>query len=188
MNIVENQTCRIDISKRRRIHDVFHVSLFEKIKFKKEKKISLKFNYQLNDIDIEKNEKFTNEKFWIEIILNNKIYKKNQISNKSYNELKFYYFVQWKNYEKRIWKSIVIVKHLKNIFRKFYTNNSKKNDVNKFTNRRKIRRQIKMIFTIKLLTRKSTFYIWFNVIYNSKFTMHEKLNRVKNIFKDDRSI
>ena len=102
LNIVENQTYRIDISKRWRIHDVFHVSLLEKVKFKRKKKVSLKFNYQSNDIDIEKNEKLTNEKFWIEVILNNKIYKKDQISNKSYNELRFYYFVQWKNYEKRI--------------------------------------------------------------------------------------
>ena len=188
LNMIENQTYRIDISKRWRIHDVFHVSLFEKIKFKKEEKVSLKLNYQSNDIDIEKNEKLTNEKFWIEIILNNKIYKKDQISNKSYNESKLYYLVQSKNYEKRIWKSIAIVKHLKNMFQKFHTNNSKKHDVNKFTNRRKFRRQIKVIFTIKLLTKKSTFHVWFDVIYNSKLTMHEKLNRVKNIFKDDRSI
>ena len=188
LNIVENQTYRIDISKRWRIHDVFHVSLFEKVKSKRKEKVSLELNYQSNDIDIEKDEKLTNEKFWIEVILNSKIYKKDQISDKSYSESKLYYLVQWENYEKRIWKSIAVVKHLKDMFRKFHTNNSKKNDVNKFTNRRKIRRQIEVIFTIESLTRKSTFHIWFDAIYSSKLTMHEGLNRVKNIFRDDRSI
>ena len=45
LNIVENQTYRIDISKRWRIHDVFYILLFEKVKIKRKKKISLKFNY-----------------------------------------------------------------------------------------------------------------------------------------------
>ena len=97
---IKNQTYRFEIFNRWRIHDVFHVSLFEKIIFKK--KVSLKFTYQSNNIDIEKNDKFTKKKFWIEIIFDNKIYKKNQIFDKSYNESKFYYLIQWKNYEKRI--------------------------------------------------------------------------------------
>ena len=159
LNTMRNQTYRIDIFKRWRIHNVFHVSLFEKIIFKKRKKVSLEFTYQSSDIDIEKNEEFTNEKFWIEIILNNKIYKENQISNKSYYESELYYLVQWKDYEKRTWESIAIIKHFKNIFRKFHAKNSKKNDVNKITNRRRVRRQIDVIFTMKSLIRKSIFHI-----------------------------
>ena len=159
----------------------------KKVIIKRKNKISLKLTYQLKSINIDENEII--KKFYdVETIENNQIFKKNQISNKSYNKTNFYDFIRWKNYEKRIWKSIFVIKHFKNMFRKFHTNNFKKNDVNKFTNRRKIRRQIEMIFTIKSLTRKSTFHIWFDIIYNSKFTMHEKLNRVKNIFKDYRSI
>ena len=85
----------------------------------------------------------------VETIENNKMFKKNQISKKSYSESEFYYFIRWKNYEKRIWKSISMIKHLKNILRKFHIKNSKKNDVNKLTNRRRIRRQINTIFWMK---------------------------------------
>ena len=45
LNTIKNQTYRIDIFKRWRIHNVFHISLLEKIMFKKKKKISLKFTY-----------------------------------------------------------------------------------------------------------------------------------------------
>ena len=159
LNTMRNQTYRIDILKRWRIHNVFHVSLLEKIISKKKKKVSLEFTYQSNDIDIEKNEKLTNEKFWIEVILNSKIYKEDQISNKSYSESEFYYLVQWKDYEKRIWESIAIVKHFRSMFRKFHAKNSKKNDVNKITNRRRVRRQIDVIFTMKSLTKKSISHI-----------------------------
>ena len=70
--VVKNQTYCIDIFKDWKIHIVFHVSLLEKIVFKRKEKISLKLSYQSDDINIEKNEKFTNEIFWIKVILNNK--------------------------------------------------------------------------------------------------------------------
>ena len=69
------------------------MSFLKKIKTKKKKKISLKFTYQSDDIDIEKNET-TNEIYNVETIKNNKIFKKNQISKKSYNESDFYYFIR----------------------------------------------------------------------------------------------
>ena len=156
LKTIKNQAYQVEIFKRWRIHDVFHVSLLKKIKSKKKKKVSLEFTYQSN---IEDDEEFTNEKFWIEVILNSKIYKEDQISNKSYSESKLYYLIQWKNYEKRIWKSIAMIKHLKNMFRKFHMNNSKKNDVNKIINRRRVRRQIDVIFTMKSLTKKFNFHI-----------------------------
>ena len=151
LKTIENQTYQFEILKRWRIHDVFHVSLLKKIKSKKRKKASLELTYQSN---IEDDEELTNEKFWIEIILNSKIYKEDQISNKSYSESELYYLIQWKDYEKRIWESIAMIKHLKNMFREFHMNNSKKNDANKIINRRRVRRQIDVIFTMKSLTRK----------------------------------
>ena len=49
--------------------------------------------------------------------------------NKLYNESKFYYLVAWKNYKKKTWKLVLIIKHLRNIFRTFYKTNSNKFDV-----------------------------------------------------------
>ena len=188
LNTIKNQTYRINIFKRWRIHNVFHVSLLEKIISKREKKASLKSTYQSNDIDIEKDEKLINEKYWIEIILDSKIFKEEQISNKSYSEPELYYLVQWKNYEKRIWEFVSVIKHLKDMFKKFHMKNSKKNDVSKFTNRRRVRRQINVVFTMKSLTKKSTFHIWFDATYCLELTTHEELNCVKNIFRDCCSI
>ena len=122
-------------------------------KLKLKKKNSLKFTYQFDDIDIEKNET-TNEIYDVETIKNSKIFKKNQISKKSYSESDFYYLIRWKNYEKRIWKSISMIKHLRNMLRKFHTKNSKKNDVSKLTNKRRVRRQINAIFLLKQLIKK----------------------------------
>ena len=47
-----------------------------------------------------------------------------------------------------------MIKHLRNLIRKFHTKNSKKNDVNKLSNRRRIRRQINAIFLMKSLIKK----------------------------------
>ena len=188
LETIKNQTYRLEIFKRWRIYDVFHVSLFEKVISKRKKKTSLEFTYQSDDIDIENDDELTKKKFWIEVILDSKIYKKDQISDKSYNESELYYFVQWKNYEERIWKSIAMIKHLRNMLRKFHAKNSKKDDANKIINRRRVRRQIDVVFIVKSLTRKFTFHIWLDVVYCLKLTTHEKLNRVKNIFKNCCSI
>ena len=186
LETIENQVYRIDISKRWRIHNVFHVSLFEEVKTKRKKKVSLEFTYQFKDIDIEKNE-ITEEIYDVEAIENSKIFKKNQISKKSYSEPDLYYLIRWENYEKRIWKSISMIKHLRNLIRKFHTKNSKKNDVNKLSNRRRIRRQINAIFLMKSLIRKQIRQ-WFCAVYCQEFTSHKELNCVKNIFKNCCSI
>ena len=177
---IKNQTYRLEIFKRWRIHDVFHVSLLEKIISKKKKKAPLEPTYQSNDIDIEDDDELTKKKFWVEVILDNKIYKKNQIPDKPYSEPKLYYLVQWENYEKRIWKSIAVIKHLRDMLRKFHAKNPKKNDASKITNRRRVRRQINVIFTVKPLTRKSTPHTWLGVAYCLELTAHEKLNRARN--------
>lgn len=155
LNEIKNQTYRINILKRWRIHNVFHVSFLEKVKIKREKKVLLKFIYQSKNIDIEKNE-ITKKLYDVEIIENSKIFKKNQVSKKSYNESNLYYFIRWKNYEKRTWELISMIKHLKDMFREFHTKNSKKNDVNKLTNRRRVQRQINAIFMMKQLIKKQT--------------------------------
>ena len=153
LETIEDQTYRIDISKRWRIHNVFHVSFLERIKVKRKKKVSLKFTYQFENIDIDENE-ITKKIYDVEVIENNKIFKENQISKKSYSESDLYYLIRWKNYEKRIWKSVSMIKHLRDMLRKFHTKNSKKNDVNKLTNKRRVRRQVNAIFLLKQLIRK----------------------------------
>ena len=186
-NEIEIQIYRINISKRWRIYNVFYIWLFEKMKFKREKKVSLQSTYQSKHIAIDENEitkkiydvetieneekvslqstyqseniaidenKITKKIYDVETIENSKIFKENQVLNKSYNESNLYYFIRWKNYEKRIWEFVSIIKHLRSILRKFHTKNSKKNDVNKLKNRRNIRRQMNVIFMMKQLIRK----------------------------------
>ena len=123
-NEIEIQVYCINILKRWRIHKIFHISLFEKMKFKK-KRISLQSTYQSKNIAIDENE-ITKKIYDVEKIENNKVFKEDQVSNKSYNESNFYYFIRWKNYEKRIWEFVSMIKHFWNILRKFHAKNSKK--------------------------------------------------------------
>ena len=153
LDTIDDQIYRIDILKRWRIHNVFHVSLLKEIKVKKREKASLELTYQFENIDIEKDET-TKEIYDVEAIENSKILKKDQISKKSYSESDLYYLIRWENYEKRIWESISMIKHLRSMLRKFHTKNSKKNDVNKLTNKRRVRRQVNAIFLLKQLIRK----------------------------------
>ena len=153
LNEIETQTYRINISRRWRIHNVFHVSLFEKMKFKKKERVSLQSTYQSKDIAIDENE-ITKKIYDVETIENNRIFKEDQVSNKSYNESNLYYLIRWENYEKRIWEFVSMIKHFRNMLRKFHAKNSKKNDVNKLKNRRDIRRQMNVIFMMKQLIRK----------------------------------
>ena len=155
LDTIDDQIYRIDILKRWRIHNVFHVSLLKEIKVKKREKASLELTYQFENIDIEKDET-TKEIYDVEAIENSKILKKDQISKKSYSESDLYYLIRWENYEKRIWESISMIKHLRSMLRKFHTKNSKKNDVNKLTNKRRVRRQINAIFLLKQLIRKQS--------------------------------
>ena len=155
LDTIDDQIYRIDILKRWRIHNVFHVSLLKEIKVKKREKASLELTYQFENIDIEKDET-TKEIYDVEAIENSKILKKDQISKKSYSESDLYYLIRWENYEKRIWESISMIKHLRSMLRKFHTKNSKKNDVNKLTNKRRVRRQVNAIFLLKQLIRKQS--------------------------------
>ena len=155
LDTIDDQIYRIDILKRWRIHNVFHVSLLKEIKVKKREKASLELTYQFENIDIEKDET-TKEIYDVEAIENSKILKKDQISKKSYSESDLYYLIRWENYEKRIWESISMIKHLRSMLRKFHTKNSKKNDVNKLTNKRRVRRQVNAIFLLKQLIKKQS--------------------------------
>ena len=62
------------------------------------------------------------QKYFVNEIIDFKIFKENQISDKSYNDSKLYYFIDWKNCDelKRTWKSVANIKHFKNQLRTFY--------------------------------------------------------------------
>ena len=104
LEIIKDQVYRLKLFKRWRIHDVFHVSLLKKSKFKK-KKNTIELTYQSKDIKIEKDE-IIEKLYEIETILNSHIYVANKCLDRSYNESKLYYKIQWENYEKQTWELI----------------------------------------------------------------------------------
>ena len=111
---------------------------------------NFKFTYQSNDIEFEKND---DEKYWIKIIKNNKLFIVDKMFEKSYAKSNLYYLIHWKNYIEKIWKSIFDIKYLRNMFKKFHFNNSIKLNVNKEKNHRRFNK-IKNFMT-KILTKKS---------------------------------
>ena len=146
LETIENQAYRLDLFKRWRIHDVFHVSLLEKFNAKKGRKHtshSFESSYQAEDIEFDENMKVkTTKKFYeVEIIKNSKIFKADEISDKLYSEFDLYYLIKWKNYENATWKFASLVKHLRRTLRQFHNENSKKSDASKKTNHRKSRRK-----------------------------------------------
>ena len=138
LKTIKNQIHRLKLLKRWRIHDVFHVSFLKKSKFKKRRNTT-KFTYQSKNIKIEKDE-IIEKLYEIEIILNNHIYVANKCFDRSYNESKLYYKIQWENYKKQTWKSILCIKHLRNMLRKFHIKNFIKSNINKAKNYKKTRR------------------------------------------------
>ena len=153
LEIIEDQVYRLELLKRWRIHDVFHVSFLKKSKFKKRKNTTIEFTYQSKDIEIEKDE-IIEKLYEIEIILNNHIYVANKCFDRSYNESKLYYKIQWKNYEKQTWKSISCIKHLRDMLREFHIKNFIKSNVNKAKNHKKTRRVDEILMQKIKLTRK----------------------------------
>ena len=98
MKTIDDRVYRLNILKHWRIHNVFHVSLLKKVNVKKRKK-SIELIYQVNDINIEKNE-FTKKLYEVETIKNNYIFVVDKIFDKSYSQSSLYFFIQWENYEK----------------------------------------------------------------------------------------
>ena len=99
MKTIDDQIYRLNILKHWRIHNVFHVSFLKKVKIKKKKK-SIEFIYQVNNINIEKNE-ITKKLYEVETIKDSYIFVVDKIFDKSYSESNLYYLIQWKNYEKQ---------------------------------------------------------------------------------------
>ena len=87
LKTIKDQVCRLELLKRWRIHDVFHVSLLKKSKFKKKRNTTIELTYQSKIIKIEKDE-IIKKLYKIEIILNNHIYVANKCLDQSYNESK----------------------------------------------------------------------------------------------------
>ena len=99
LETVKNQAYRLDLFKRWRIHDVFHVSFLEKFNVKKEKKHTShfsEFSYQAENIEFDENMKMkvTKEFYEIEVIKDSKIFKTDEISDKLYSEFGFYYLIK----------------------------------------------------------------------------------------------
>ena len=152
---IGDQAYRIDIPKRWRIHNVFHVSLLEEVKAKRGERAPLEPTYQPDDIDIEEDET-TDEVYDVEAIEDSKIFKEGQVPEKPYSEPGLYYLIRWEDYEERTWEPVSVIKHLRGMLREFHTKNPKKDDASKLTNKRRVRRQVGAIFLLEQLTRKQS--------------------------------
>ena len=114
---IENQIYRLNLLKRWRIHNVFHVSFLKKFNVNRRESAQTsqfsEFFYRIEDIELNENMKMkiTKKFYEIETIKNNKIFKIDEISDKLFNEFDFYYLIKWKNYENAIWKFASFVKH-----------------------------------------------------------------------------
>ena len=146
---IENQIYRLNLFKRWRNHNVFHVSFLKKFNVNRKKSAQTsqfsEFFYRIEKIELNENMKMkiTNFFYEIETIKNNKIFKINKISNKLFNKLDFYYLIKWKNYENAIWIFVSFVKHFRKNLQQFHNENSNKFDVNKKTNYRKFKKKMK---------------------------------------------
>ena len=105
LETIENQVYRLDLLKRWRIHDVFHVSLLKKFNSKRKKSAHTSHSsesfYQAEDIELDENMKvkITKKFYEIEVIKDSKIFKTDEIPDKFYSESDLYYLVKWENYE-----------------------------------------------------------------------------------------
>ena len=161
---VYDQAYRLDLPKRWRIHNVFHVSLLEEAKSKGgESAIAspTQPTYQSEDIAIEEDE-VTEEVYDVEAIEDSKIFKAGQVPDKSYSEPGLYYLIRWEDYEERTWEPVAVIKHLRGLFREFHAKYPTKDDASKLTNRRRIARQVGAVTLSESLTRRQFFHIFRN--------------------------
>ena len=88
---IENQAYKLNLSKRWRIHNVFHVSLLEKNSKRKEKVFTAEPTYTPENIKIKQDD--DDQEYFVNEIVDSKIFKEDQISNKPYSDSKLYYLI-----------------------------------------------------------------------------------------------
>ena len=103
--------------------------MLKNVTFNKKEKSTTQSTYQVKNIFIEKNEELTEKIFEVKTFLNSKVFKTDKMFNKLYSKSGFYYLIAWKDYEKKTWKLVSVIKYLRNIFRVFHKTNSNKFNV-----------------------------------------------------------
>ena len=88
---IKNQAYKLNLFKWWWIHNVFHVSLLKK-DFKRKKKVfTAELIYTSENIKMKQDD--NDQKYFVNEIVDFKIFKKGQVSDKSYNDSELYYFI-----------------------------------------------------------------------------------------------
>ena len=147
LECIGDQAYRLDLPKRWRIHNVFHVSLLEGFNANRGGSAQTpqpsEPSYRAEDIELDEDMEVeaTEEFYEVEAIKDSKIFKAGEVPDKPFSEPGLYYLVEWEDYEDATWEPVSLVKHLRGTLRQFHNENSKKPDASKETNHRKPRRK-----------------------------------------------
>ena len=144
------QAYRLELPKRWRIHNVFHVSLREDATPNKGGE-STQPTYQAGVIPIEEDGELTEEVFEVEAFLDSQVFKAGKVPDKPYNEPGLYYLVSWEDYEEKAREPVSVVKHLRGMLRAFHKANPTKPDATSVKKRSTIAKA--GVVTVDKLTR-----------------------------------
>ena len=132
-----DQAYKLDLPKRWRIHDVFHVSLLEPSKERERGSTQpAEPSYEAEDIDIEED---GDDEYTVESILDSKVFDADKAPNQPQgNDYGLFYLVKWEDYEESesTWEPASHVKHLRGTLRAFHTQYPKKPDGSELDHRR----------------------------------------------------